>query len=378
MPVLAAAGPTAYWYLTRGTGLVALVLLTFSVALGVASIRRVRTAETPRFVFDAIHRTASLLAVAFTGVHIATSLLDGYAPIRVLDVIIPFTAVYRPLWVGFGAVAFDLLIAVAITSVLRRRFGYRTWRVTHWAAYASWPVALLHGLGTGSDTKVGWALAIMAGCTIVMIVAVVARATAGWPERIGARLAALGAAALVPLGLLVWLPSGPLAAGWAKRAGTPSYLLTASSGGAVAGAGGAAAGASGTGGSGTSSPAGGALPSFTANVTGTVHQGQVGGQAVVDISLAIAGQQPNQLHIQISGQPLDGGGVQMTSSEVTLGTNSNPAQYRGKVTGLEGANVAAVLRGAGAGAGAIQLLTRLEIGSGSGSVGGSVTVSPTR
>jgi sulfoxide reductase heme-binding subunit YedZ len=182
----------------------------------------------PRFVLDAVHRNVSLVATAFLLIHIVTSLIDGYAPIRIVDVVIPFGAAYRPLWLGFGAVAFDLMVAIVITSLLRRRFGHRAWRLTHWAAYASWPVALLHGLGTGSDAKAGWMLAIVGGCVIVMIVALVARATAGWPDRLGARLAALAASALVPLGLLAWLPSGPLAAGWAKRAGTPASLLKAS------------------------------------------------------------------------------------------------------------------------------------------------------
>src|SRR5437588_12129244 len=115
MTVAASVGPSAYWYLTRGTGIVALVLLTLSVAVGVAKVRRLRTELVPRFVFDAIHRSVSLLAVAFTAVHVVTSLLDGFAPIRLIDVIVPFTAPYRPLWLGFGAVAFDLLIAVAVT-----------------------------------------------------------------------------------------------------------------------------------------------------------------------------------------------------------------------------------------------------------------------
>src|SRR5438309_1102165 len=125
MVARAAAGPSAYWYLTRGTGTIALVLLTLSVALGVANVRRLRSENVPRFVVDAVHRNVSLLAVAFLLAHIITSLLDGYAPLKVADVIVPFVSSYRPLWLGLGAVAFDLLIAVVITSLLRRRFGYR-------------------------------------------------------------------------------------------------------------------------------------------------------------------------------------------------------------------------------------------------------------
>ena len=134
MTALATAGPSAFWYLTRGTGTISLILLTLGVALGVANVRRLHTVDVPRFVVDAVHRNASLLAVAFVIVHVATSLLDGYAPISLLDVIVPFNSAYRPLWLGFGAVAFDLLIAVAVTSMLRRRLGLRAWRATHWAA----------------------------------------------------------------------------------------------------------------------------------------------------------------------------------------------------------------------------------------------------
>lgn len=378
MILAASAGPSAYWYLTRGTGIVALVLLTLSVALGVADVRRLRTEMVPRFVFDAVHRSASLLAVAFTGVHVVTSLLDGFAPIRLIDVIVPFTAPYRPLWLGFGAVAFDLLVAVTITSLLRRRLGYRAWRLTHWAAYASWPVALLHGLGTGSDVKLGWTLAITGACVIVVMVAVVARATAGWPEHLGARIAALAGAALVPLGLLVWLPSGPLAAGWAKRAGTPSYLLASSRASGSASARSATASASGSGAarSGRATGSGGIPTSFTAQVHGTVRQGGAGGLAVVDITVAVSGQKLGRLRIRLEGEPLQGGGVQMTSSRVTvtLGTASNPGEYTGRITALQGTDVAATLRDT-AGT-AISLLARLQIDSAGGAVAGTLTVSP--
>jgi len=360
MILASATGPTAYWYLTRGTGLVALVLLTMSVALGVANVHRLRTEQVPRFVFDAVHRSVSLLAVAFIAVHIVTSLLDGFAPIRLVDVVIPFGSAYRPVWVGLGAAAFDLLIAVTITSLLRRRLGYRAWRATHWAAYASWPVALLHGLGTGSDVKLGWMLALTGGCAIVVIVAVVARASAGWPDRAGIRISALGLAALLPLAVLVWLPSGPLAAGWATRAGTPSNLLATSSV------------------SGTASPphtgsATGA-PSFTAQLHGRIRQGQSDGLAVVHITVTVTGQQLSELHIRLRGEPLEGGGVQMTSSGVTLGSKSNPEQYRGTITALQGTNVEAALRGASGSS--ITLTAQLQIDSESGIVAGTVTVSP--
>ena len=152
-------GPSAYWYLARGTGAVALVLLTASVVLGILGSVRFAAARWPRFAIDAVHRDISLLVLVVLVIHIVTSVLDGFAPITLLDGVIPFNSPYRPLWLGLGTLSFDLLVAIAVTSLVRRRLGYRAWRAVHWLAYASWPVAVLHGLGTGSDVKQWWMLA---------------------------------------------------------------------------------------------------------------------------------------------------------------------------------------------------------------------------
>ncbi|HEY3727023.1 MAG TPA: ferric reductase-like transmembrane domain-containing protein [Solirubrobacteraceae bacterium] len=218
-------GPSVYWYLTRATGAVALVLLTLSVVVGVAAVGRVHSRLWPRFVVDGVHRSSSLLAVAFVLVHIVTSVLDGFAPIAWLDAVIPFAGAYRPLWLGLGAVSFDLLLAVLITSLMRARLGYAGWRAVHWLAYASWPVALIHGFGTGSDVNQAWMLLISIACTATVLVSVVARVIIGWPAQLRLRLSALGAAALFALGLVAWLPGGPLGKHWARRAGTPKSLL---------------------------------------------------------------------------------------------------------------------------------------------------------
>src|SRR5271169_2178217 len=192
---LATAGPSIYWYLTRSTGAVALLLLTIAVALGVVDVRRLSTPRWPRFVVDSLHRNVSLLAMVFLVLHILTSVLDSFAPISLLDAFVPFVGSYRPFWLGLGAVAFDLLLAVMITSLLRQRMGYASWRAVHWLTYASWPIALLHGLGTGSDVKSTWLLALSVGCIAVVLAAVLARAFAGRPEHLASRSAAVGAAA---------------------------------------------------------------------------------------------------------------------------------------------------------------------------------------
>ena len=121
--------------------------------------------------------------------------------------------------------SFDLLLAVTITSLLRQRMGYATWRTIHWLTYASWPIALLHGFGTGSDVKSTWLLALSILCLAVVLAAVLARTIDGWPANLRLRSAALGGAAVFSLFLLLWLPGGPLGSDWARRSGTPSSLL---------------------------------------------------------------------------------------------------------------------------------------------------------
>jgi predicted ferric reductase len=223
--VLAASGPSIYWYLTRSTGAVALLLLTVAIVLGVLDVQRVSTPRWPRFVIDSVHRNVSLLAVVFLVLHILTSVLDSFAPIGLIEAFVPFVGSYRPFWLGLGAVSFDLILAVVLTSLMRQRMGFATWRAIHWLTYASWPIALLHGLGTGSDVKSAWLLLLSIGCAAAVAAAVLARALRGWPAHLGARSAALGGTGAFSLFLLLWLPGGPLGSEWARRSGTPASLL---------------------------------------------------------------------------------------------------------------------------------------------------------
>lgn len=218
-------GPSVYWYLTRATGIVALLLLTAAVALGVIDVARYSSPRWPRFLIDGLHRNVSLLAVVFLALHVITTVLDSFAPISLLAAFVPFATSYRPFWIGLGAIAFDLLLALAITSVLRRRLGFAAWRMTHWLAYACWPIALLHGLGAGSDVKSGWLLSIGVGCLLTVIAAVIIRARGAWTQSRRAASAALGTTLAFALFLVLWLPSGPLGKEWARRSGTPASLL---------------------------------------------------------------------------------------------------------------------------------------------------------
>lgn len=169
------------WIATRATGIVALLLLTATLALGVVDRSRWSSARWPRFAIDHVHRSAALLAVVFVALHVATTVLDGFVPISWADAVLPFHAGYRAFFTGLGALAFDLLLALVLTSLLRERIGYRAWRAVHWAAYACWPVAFVHALGTGSDAGRPWMLAVAAICGGAVAAALLTRVNLARP-----------------------------------------------------------------------------------------------------------------------------------------------------------------------------------------------------
>jgi methionine sulfoxide reductase heme-binding subunit len=160
---------TALWYASRATGVVALVLLTVVVVLGILVSRRGRLPGLPRFATTSLHRSMSLLAVAFTGIHVITAIADPYVSIGIAAAVIPFTSAYKALWIGLGAVSLDIIIALIITSLARARIGRRSWRAVHWLAYACWPVALLHSIGSSGDLRSGGLLALTVLCTVAVV-----------------------------------------------------------------------------------------------------------------------------------------------------------------------------------------------------------------
>lgn len=170
---------TALWYTSRATGVVSLIMLTGVVVLGVAVRKHGRLPGLPKFAVIGLHRSISLLSVAFLAIHIVSAVADSYVNIRLTDAIIPFAASYEPLWLGLGTVAFDLIIALIITSLLRARIGHRTWRWVHWLAYVSWPVSVAHSLGSSTDMQSGWLLGLGIGCILAVAAALAWRVSEG-------------------------------------------------------------------------------------------------------------------------------------------------------------------------------------------------------
>jgi methionine sulfoxide reductase heme-binding subunit len=159
---------TALWYATRASGIVALVLLTLTMVLGMTTANRVRTRRWPGFARQELHRRSSMLAIVFVALHVLTSVLDTYVHIGWLAIVIPFTSSYSRFWVGLGTVALDLMVAVFISSLLRARMKPNTWRGLHWLAYGCWPIALAHTFGMGTDAGEHWVIGLGALCVMAV------------------------------------------------------------------------------------------------------------------------------------------------------------------------------------------------------------------
>ncbi|HYQ63053.1 ferric reductase-like transmembrane domain-containing protein [Actinophytocola sp.] len=171
------------WYLGRGSGVVTLVLFTASVILGIGTRSGRPAPWLPRFAVTALHRYTSLLATVFLVLHVVLLLFDPYAQLDVVDTVFPFLAGFAPVWVGLGTLALDLLLALVVTSLLRHRLGYRTWRAIHWSAYAAWPVALVHALGAGTDAGTAWFLVLAGVCAVAVAGALSWRLSTGFTEQ---------------------------------------------------------------------------------------------------------------------------------------------------------------------------------------------------
>ncbi len=356
MLLAAASNAKTLWFVTRGSGVVALLLLTASVLLGVVVALRWRGREWPRFAVTNAHRNLTLLSIVFVAIHVITTVADGYAPISLTAAVVPFVSPYRPLWLSLGAISFDLLLALVVTSLARRWVSARIWRAVHWAAYAAWPVALLHSFGTGSDARLGWLAALGLGCLAAVALAVLARAAlgSGRPE---ARALAAAAALAAPVAIFLWYSGGPLRQGWARRAGTPTTLLART--------------ARATSSASLVRAAAAPPTSFVSALSGRISRTDAaGGLVTIHISVRLRGGPHGAARIDLRGVPGDGG-VGLTASGVSFVPETTRQVYTGKVVGLEGSQVAADVRDAAGDR--LQLQFSLRLDAGGGTVAGLVT-----
>jgi sulfoxide reductase heme-binding subunit YedZ len=166
---------TTLWYITRASGIVALVLLTLTMLLGLATTARARARNWPGYAQQELHRRLSMIAVVMVAIHVLTSVLDTFVSISWVAVVVPFTSSFGRFWVGVGTISLDLMVAVLVTSLLRSRMKPGTWRALHWLAYLCWPVALAHTFGMGTDSREPWVIALGASCALSVGAALVWR-----------------------------------------------------------------------------------------------------------------------------------------------------------------------------------------------------------
>lgn len=166
------------WFLNRATGSVLLILFTLVVVLGVLATRGRAGTRVPRFVPQTLHRDLGLLASALLLAHVVTAVVDTFVDIRWWQALWPFGATYQPLWLGLGTLAFDLVLVIVATSLLRGRLGHRGWRVIHVSAYAAWVASVAHGLGIGTDSGATWSQVLTWSCVAAVVLAVVVRLSA--------------------------------------------------------------------------------------------------------------------------------------------------------------------------------------------------------
>ena len=362
-----AAGSTgkAFWYATRGTGVVTLLLLTASVVLGVVTSVRVETRDWPRYVIELVHKNVSLLVVVFLTLHVVTTVQDGYVPIHYLDAIIPFRSPYRTFWLGLGAVAFDLLLALVVTSLLRVRLGYRTWRAVHWFAYVCWPLALVHSLGTGTDARYGWSVVLDLAMLAAVVGAVAWRVVAGRDQVRGYGWSAVVAAPIAVVAIVVWAVAGPLRPGWAHTA--PRTTVTTAPTGV------ASLTTSGT------HRASSAAPTEAHGFRGELHAARVvgptsaDGRRIISIRGTIHSTPAIALDVELHGLA-SGQGLDLDFGDVAMGPAGATRRWSGRVTSLVGTRVTATVTDhAGA---TLHVVMQLQIDRNIGAVTGIVSGTP--
>jgi methionine sulfoxide reductase heme-binding subunit len=163
------------WYTTRATGLVALVLFTIVVCLGTFVSNRVGGTRVGRFEFNELHRSLSLVAMAFLVVHIVTTIVDSYVPTGWLSAVVPMTSHYERLNVALGTVAFDLMLCVWVSSLVKTRIANASWRFIHWFSWLAFVAAVVHSFLAGTDAHSGIGLVVVTACAVAVFVTAIWR-----------------------------------------------------------------------------------------------------------------------------------------------------------------------------------------------------------
>ena len=172
-----------WWIASRSSGLVALALITISVAIGLLMAGKIMRKPGRARVLTAIHEQTAVAGLVAIAIHGVTLLGDGFLDPGISGIAVPGVIEYRPLWTGLGIGAGYLAAALGLSFYFRRRIGTRLWRKAHRATIVVYLLAVLHVLGAGTDASAPWLRAWLALTAPPIAILFAVRLTAGWRAR---------------------------------------------------------------------------------------------------------------------------------------------------------------------------------------------------
>lgn len=361
--MLAAVTISPLWYISRSAGFVGLALLGVIGVLGIVTAGNFHFGRGSRFIAPEVHRSLSLLAIVILAIHVGAAVLDKYSRIGFKDIFIPFVSQYRPIWIGIGALAVDIGIAVLITSFLRVKMGYKSWKAIHWLSYPVFALSIIHGLGSGSDSPILLGKAIYIAVGGILLVGVFVRLASMRDLSKLKKLSLAIASVMVPVVVISWAIVGPFTSSWPTRAqGGLHQAVLASAQVPVSKK------------TTRVSSAPFNLPvGYSSGWQGKVDESPPNSQGEVAIRLLgkLAASKGYEFSIVLIGIPQDGG-VSMASSIVEIANSAGTTVYKGTVTSLSGSTIVCSLSGSTGGD--ITLVAALQLSS-SNTFSGTVTTS---
>ncbi|MPZ50345.1 MAG: iron reductase [Dehalococcoidia bacterium] len=168
-----------YWYLTRASGFVAYLLLFLSVSLGLSMTGDVVERWLRRHRLYDFHRFLSLLTLGVVVFHTLIVLPDAFIGFSVGELLLPFASPYRPEYMALGVFALYLTGFIVASFYLRHLIGYQIWRWLHYATFVAFAMALVHGIGAGTDTEAAWAQYLYASTGLIAFNLLIYRALKG-------------------------------------------------------------------------------------------------------------------------------------------------------------------------------------------------------
>ncbi len=347
------------WEIARAGGFMAYGLLTASVAIGLIVSLKWRSPRWTRFITTELHRFVTLLSLVFTALHTLMVAIDPFIKFSPLEVLVPFVSHYRPLWIALGIIATYLAIAVYFSERIRPFVGYAWWRRFHYLSFIVFALALIHGIGTGSDVRTPWAIGLYVTSVVLIGALILVRAFPPTTEPAHPLPAAAAVVAILAVGLWAW--TGPLQPGWNSIANNAQ-----GSGGAIVNPAGATP-ASG----GAESPQPSATPfvrqPFADTISGQLVQSVDGSVALT----AILRSSGDRLTLRFPSAP--GGQPTIEGATVSL-LAPNGDTCTGPIQGAQGNALVAACQGASSGS-VWQLQMTLTAGD-NGAVRGSIDATP--